>query len=67
MRKQKIILFLISLVVAAFGAALFGAKLRADEPVPYYVMGMLAYGLIFIGYLGIDSAARSYKNRYRRK
>ncbi|MFC4769023.1 hypothetical protein [Effusibacillus consociatus] len=67
MNTRKTVIFLISLLIAAAGTALFVAGKRAGEPTPYYVMGMLAYGWIFVGYMVIDSAARAAKKRYRGK
>ncbi|WP_018131205.1 hypothetical protein [Effusibacillus pohliae] len=67
MQTRNTVILLISLLIAIAGAAMYAFAKRAGEPIPYYVMGMLAYGLVFVGYTAIDSAARNYKKRYRGK
>lgn len=56
-----------SIIIAIAGTFLYVAEKKGNEPVPVYVLGMVSYGWMFVVYMLINSAAHSYKKRYRRK
>lgn len=67
MKTRKMALSIISILIAVAGTWLYVSGKNSGRPVPYYALGMLAYGWIFIIYSTIDSAARGFKKRYRGK
>lgn len=67
MERKKQIVMILSLLIAVLGTALFVyEKLTADTISPY-ILGLLAYGWIFVAYMLINSSAHAFKRRYRGK
>ncbi|WP_200758678.1 hypothetical protein [Effusibacillus dendaii] len=65
MDLRRTLLFIFSLILAVTGTILYVSAKRSGQSLPYYAMGLLAYGWTFVGFWMIDTAARTYKKKYR--